>query len=174
MTTTKRQKKMDIASNLYEKLQKAKSVVVTDYRGLTTAQLLELRQKLADVSGEYTVTKNTLLQRALTQNGQELHNEVLEGPSATLLAYDDEVSPVKTLTTFAKTVQLPKIKGGYFDGQFLSAEQVDRLAKLPGKDALRGQVVGTIQAPIYNFVSVLQGNIRNLVYVLNGIKEAKG
>lgn len=173
MQSTKRQKKVSISLGISEKVAKSKSITVTDYRGLTTSQLLELRQKLADLSAEYQVTKNTLLRRALQSNGLTVPGDLTDGPSATLFSYDDEVAPLKVLATFAKTTKLPTIKGGFLAKDFLSAERVEALAKLPSKEVLIAQLLGTVQAPATSLVYVLQANIRSLVYALNAIKETK-
>lgn len=173
MQSTKRQKKITITATLADKLNGAKSIVMTDYRGLTTAQLLELRQKLAQAKADYTITKNTLLRRALIQKGLEIERETLEGPTACLFSYEDEVAPLKVLVTFAQATQLPKVKGGYLGQSFLSAQRVTALSKLPTKEVLLVQLMGTIQAPTVGLVQVLNGNIRNLVYALNAIKDKK-
>lgn len=173
MQSTKRQKKVAISESIGQKVARSKSITITDYRGLTTAQLLELRQKLAQANAEFQVTKNTLLRRALQGQGYEVSDEVVEGPSATLFSYEDEVTPLKALTTFAKTTKLPSIKGGYLGKEFLNAQRVEALAKLPTKEVLIAQLMGTINAPVQGLVSVLQGNIRNLVYVLNAIRDSK-
>lgn len=169
MPTTNRQKKMSITEGLSDKLGRAKSLVVTDYRGLNMVQLSELRNKLRKTDSEYTITKNTLLKRALQEKGFAVDEASLEGPSATLFAYGDEVAPIKELVAYAKTAALPKVKAGYLGKDFLNSARVDALAKLPSRQMLLGQTVGVLQAPVSAFVNVLQANIRNLVYVLNQV-----
>lgn len=171
MATTKRLRKIAITDNIYARLEKAKSIVVTDYRGMTTSQLLELRQKLGQSQSEYTITKNTLLYRALKRRGFAVADDVVSGPSAILVTYEDEIAPIKTLAAFAKTTQLPRIKGGYLGQDYITKTQVDSLALLPSRQVLLGQVVSTMNVPIYGFVSVLQGTIRNFVYVLQAVKD---
>lgn len=171
MTTAKRQKKMTITEGLAEKIARAKSIVLTDYRGLNMVQLAELRNKLRKSDAEFTVTKNTLLKRALKDQGYPVDEAMLEGPSATLFAYGDEVAPIKELVNFGKVTKLPAVKAGYLGKDFLNSSRVDALAKLPSRDALLGQTVGVLQAPISAFVNVLQANIRSLVYVLQAVKD---
>lgn len=173
MQSTKRQKKVSITQGISEKVAKSKSITVTDYRGLNTSQLLALRQKLANLSAEYQITKNTLLRRALESNGLEVPSDLTDGPSATLFSYEDEIAPLRALSVFAKTTKLPTIKGGFLDKDFLSAKKVEALAELPSKEALIAQLLGTVQAPTANLVFVLQANIRNLVYALAAIKDTK-
>lgn len=164
---------MAITEAIGEKVAKSKSITITDYRGLTTAQLLDLRQKLLDLDAEYQVTKNTLLCRALAKEGHDVESELVEGPTATLFSYGDEVAPIKALSSFAKLMKLPVIKGGYLGKEFLRAERLEALAKLPNKEVLVSQVMGTINAPITGLVNVLQANIQNLLFALNAIKDAR-
>src|SRR5437867_1784695 len=101
-----RQQKEETVVVLTDKLARAKSVVFADYRGLTMKQLSDLRKKLREVNGELTIAKNTLLKRA----NPDLN---LEGPTATLLAYDDEISPIKILVKALKDSGLGKVKSGF-------------------------------------------------------------
>jgi len=160
-------------ADLVERLNKAKTVVLTDQSGLTVALSSELKKKLRGVEAESLVTKNTLLKIASKQTGHEIPDEVLEGPTATLFAYGDEISPIKELTAFAKTNEKPTIKLGFLGTDLLSPERITALAKLPSKEVLRGQVVGGLYSPLYGMVGVLNANIRNLVYTISAIKDKK-
>jgi|SRR3989344_2393032 len=152
---------------LVEKLNKASSVVLTDQSGLSVALSSELKKKLRAVEAESLVTKNTLLKLASKRTGHAIPDEVLEGPTAALFGYGDEISPIKELATFAKANEKPKIKLGFLGTDLLTAERIAQLAKLPSKEALRGQVVGGLYSPLYGMVGVLNANLRNLVYVLH-------
>lgn len=174
MPKTKIQKQQ-IVSTLTDKLQKAKSVAFTDYQGLTMTQLAEIRAGLLDISGEYTVTKNNLLKIALKENGITVSDEkIFEGPIATLFSYGDEVSGLKVVTKAFKDFQIGALKGGVVDGEFVDAGKIKALSTLPSKDELRAKVVGSLGAPLYGIVGVLQGNLRNLVYALDQIRISKG
>ena len=170
-----RVQKEEIVIQLKEKLAGAKSVVFADYRGLTMKQLSQLRDKLREVDSEFTVTKNTLLTLALPTSTSSLH---LEGPIATLLAYGDEISPIKLLVKALKEAGIGKIKSGFLgspaDGEPLDEARVNQLAELPTKDELRGQTVAVLVAPLQGMVGVLQANLRNLVYALGQIRLQKG
>jgi len=161
-------------TELKEKVSRAKSMVMTDYRGLTMLKLQELRSTLGR-SAEYTVAKNTILAKALNEAGiDSVTADTFVGPTAVLFSYEDEVGPLKVLTKFSLTSnELPALKGGILDKLVLSKDRVKALSKLPSKDQLRAQVVGTLAAPLTGLVTVLNGNIRNLVYALNQIKEQK-
>lgn len=163
-----------MVTDITDKLSKAKSLVFADYQGLTMSQLSAIRNDLAEQSAEFTVTKNNLLKIALKNNNQSFDDAVLVGPIATLFTFGDEISPIKILTKAIKDNNVGQIKGGLLDGEFLSEAKVKQLAELPSKDQLRAQVVGTIAAPLYGLVNVLQGNIRNLVYAIEQIRIKKG
>jgi large subunit ribosomal protein L10 len=158
---------------LVEKLNKATSVVLTDQSGLPVSLSSELKKKLKAVEAESLVTKNTLLKLASKRTGHAIPDEALEGSTAALFAYGDEISPIKELTTFAKTNERPKIKIGFLGKDLLTAEKIAQLAKLPSKETLRGQLVGGLYSPLYGMVGVLNANLRNLVYTLNAIKESQ-
>lgn len=162
-----RVQKEEIVIQLKEKLAHAKSVVFADYRGLTMAQLSDLRNKLRDVDGELTVTKNTLLKIALP-------NSSFEGPTAVLIANDDEISPIKLLVKALKDAGIGKIKAGFLGTEELDEAKINLLASLPTKDELRAKVVGVLVAPLHGIVGVLNANIRNLVYAVDQIRISKG
>ena len=166
MAKTRQQKKEQVAK-LTEKLGRAKAVVFADYKGLNMKQLSDLRDKLREVNGEFTITKNTLLERALPSTN-------LEGPTATLFAYDDEISPIKILVKALKDVALGKVKSGIMGKDILDEAIILQLATLPTKNELRAKTVGVLITPLQGMVGVLQGNLRNLVYALNQIKLQRG
>lgn len=166
MAKTRTQKEQ-IVQNLKEKLSKAYSVVFADYRGLTMKQLSTLRDKLRDLNAEFTITKNTLLKLALPTSD-------LAGPTATLFVYDDEISPIKILVKALKDAAIGKVKMGFLGKETLDEAKILQLASLPTKDELRGQTVAVLVAPLQGMISVLQGNLRNLVYALSEIHKSKG
>lgn len=162
-----RQQKEESVVKLQEKLTKAKALVFADYKGLTMKQLSELRNKLREVNGEFAITKNAILERALPTTN-------FEGPTATLFAYDDEVSPIKILVKALKDASIGKIKSGFLGADPLDETRIQQLAILPTKDELRGKTIGVLVAPLHGMVSVLNGNLRNLVYALSEIQKMKG
>jgi large subunit ribosomal protein L10 len=168
-----RVKKEETVKQLVEKFSRAKSVVLTDNSGLTVAAQSELKNKLRGVDAEMVVAKNTLLKLASIKTGHQVPDEVLNGPTAALFAYSDEIGPIKELTNFAKTNERPVIKLGFLGTSLLTTERVNSLAKLPSKDVLRGNLVGSLSSPLYGVMGVLSANIRNLVYTINAIKEQK-
>jgi len=170
MAKTKQQKK-ETVQKLSEKLERAKTVVFTDYKGLSMKQLSDLRDQLREVNSEFTITKNTLLQRALPASSLQLPASSLEGPTATLFTYDDEISSLKILVKMLKDAAIGKVKSGFFENVPLDETKILQLAALPTKLELRGRIVGVLAAPLQGMVSVLNGNLRNLVYALSEISK---
>ena len=167
------QRKIDTVKNFTEKVKKSKSIIFSDYRGLTVIQMQDLKRQLKKENGEYVVTKNTLLKRSLTEaNLPLLEDSILEGPTATLFSYEDEISPLKILVAFAKNSGFVKIKAGFLDKIILTKEKLEELSSLPSRIVLLAKVVGTISAPTYGLVNVLQGNLRKLVYAIEAIKNS--
>ena len=156
-----------------EKINKAQSIVLVDYRGLNVAQLTELRSQYRKLGVEYKVYKNTMMRFAFKDSGLEEFNEFLKGPSAVAFSYDDPVSAAKVTSEFAKTNDKLVIKAGVVDGKIIDIDGIKNLAELPSKDVLIAQVLSGFNAPIQGFANVLQGTIRGLAIVLNAIAEEK-
>ena len=161
------QKKIDTVSLLTDKISRAKAMVFVDYRGLKHKQMEELRKNLKKRKGEFIIAKNRLMMRAL---GKEL---ALTDTTATLFAYEDEVSPLKELLKYFKTAGAGKTKGGYLGQTLLSDTDVTRLAILPARQVLITQLVGQLNAPIQGLHYGLSWNINKLAWALNAIKSMK-
>ena len=167
--------KQDIVTDLKDRLSKSKSLVFTDYKGMTMSQMQTLRLSLQDLSAQFSITKNNLLKIALKETGYKVDDDaVFEGTIATLFSYGDEIAPIKALAKAIKDNAIGHTKAGFLDGEFLTADQVNKLAALPSKDELRAKIVGSLGAPLYGIVGVLQANLRNLVYALDQIRKQKG
>ncbi len=174
MPKTRVQKELTV-QKLTDKLNRANSVVFTDYQGLNMAQLSELREKLQEVGAEFTITKNNLLKIAAKEAElNQIDPNMFEGPTATLFSYDDELSSLKILTKALKDFSKGSVKSGVLEGEVLDAFKIQTLAALPSKDELRAKVVGSLGAPLYGIVGVLQANIRNLVYALDQVRVLRG
>lgn len=169
---TKKQKE-SIVKELSKNIKESKTAVICDYKGMTVPEIGELREGLRKNNASMEVTKKTLMKVALKDAKVDLDPREMEGQLAIVHGGDDEVSSPKTLHEYAKENEKLKILAGVLEGNPLSAEEVKNLAKLPSKEELLGKVVGTIKAPVSGFVNVLSGNLRNLVYALNAVKEAK-
>lgn len=158
---------------LEEEFSKAKSMVMTDYIGLDVAEMTELRDKLRDAGVDYKVVKNTLAKIAANNSDLSDINDFFRGPTAIAFGIEDVVSPAKILDEFAEDHEVLEIKGGYLNGQVISKEKVESLAKIPSREELLAKAFSSMKAPISGLVNVLSGNMRNLVSVLSQIKDQK-
>lgn len=166
--------KKETVEKLASKIAGSSAVVFTDYKGLNMTQLNELRNKLYDIGAEYNITKNTLVNRSLAGLATSSKNETLEGPTATLFSNRDAVEAVKALFAFTRTNQSPKVKFGLFDGNYVDANALEAISKLPGKAELIGQVVGSVGGPLYGLVGTLNGSLVALVMTLKSLEVQKG
>lgn len=173
-TSKNRIKKEGIVSELSEKIDKAKSIVFTNYQGLTHQQLERIKKTAKKFEAEYVTTKNTLVQRALEDKKIKLENdENLKEPTATLFIYNDVVAPLKELAAIIKELKLPKIKFGIFEGKIITEKEVNKIATLPPLPVLQAQLLGQMKAPISGLHRALNWNIQKLVLTLDAIKAKK-
>lgn len=166
------QKKIATVEKLAEKITRAKTLILADYRGLKHKQLEQLRKLLKKTSGELIVAKNRLLLRALGERSQGLEDSLKE-TTAALFAYEDEVAPLKEMLKFFKAAGLGQTKAGLLGTQLISDTEVTRLAQLPTHEVLLGQLVRGLNAPLQGLHYALSWNINKLVWALNGVKEKK-
>lgn len=166
-------KKIDTVSKLTDKVQRARAMVMADYTGLKHKQLEELRGNLKKVHGEFTITKNTLFKRVLTENKKVISDKNLDNATGTLFAYEDEAAPIAELVAFFKSANMGKIKGGMLKDTEIDAATVERLATLPTRNALLSQLVGQLMAPVSGLHNALSWNLRKFVWTLDGIKSKK-
>jgi large subunit ribosomal protein L10 len=164
--------KVEVVAEIGTLLEQSTGTILTDYRGLTVAEITELRRRLREQKAEYHVVKNTLFRRAIG-DGAGL-DSYLQGPTAVAFALEDPVGPAKILLDFIREKRKAAVKGGYIDGRVFDLDQVTALSKLPPRPVLLSQVVGTIQSPISGLVYTLQGVISNFVYTLQAIADQKG
>jgi large subunit ribosomal protein L10 len=160
------QEKVETVEELKQRLDGARTVLLTEYRGLTVQQLNDLRKQLRAVSAEYRVVKNRLARLAGAERGLDGLRPHLKGPTGMVVSKDDPVAVSKALHAFARTNQALAIKAGYVEGQILPAAELKALSELPSRDALRSQIIGAIQGPLAQLVGLLTAPQRELVYVL--------
>ena len=163
--------KSETIGELADKLAKAKLAVLTDYRGLTVAQLGDLRKQLRPLQVEYEISKNTLLRKAAEKVGVKVLATPLEGPTAIAFCYGDIVAPSKVLGDFCKSSKVLTIKSGLLGNKLISPAEVALLSTLPPKQVLVAKLLGSIQSPLVGLVSVLNGPLRSLAYVLQARAE---
>jgi large subunit ribosomal protein L10 len=151
----------------------ADALYVSDYRGLTVAELTELRGKLRASDASVHVFKNTLTRMAAERAGRADLVPLLSGPTAITICGADAVAPAKVLNDFARTHDELKVRGGLLEGSVLDAAGVRAIAILPPREVLLGRVVGTIAAPISGLLTVLQGTVSGFVRALQQIADQK-
>ncbi len=134
--------------------RESNAALLTEYRGLTVAQLKTLRRSIA-TEAEYAVVKNTLTKIAAKRAGVEGLDEMLEGPSAIAFVKGDAINVAKALKNFAKEHPLLVIKGGYFDGKVVSADEVKKLADLESREVLLSKVAGALMATLSKAVRTI-------------------
>ena len=137
--------KATAVADIAEQFTGSTATLITEYRGLTVANLAELRRSLA-ASATYTVAKNTLIKRAASEAGVEGLDELFVGPTAIAFVRGEPVDAAKAIKTFAKEHQALVIKGGYMDGQRLSVAEVERIADLESREVLLAKLAGAMKA----------------------------
>jgi large subunit ribosomal protein L10 len=144
------EQKKQIVNDIAEKFKASASMVVVDYRGLTVAEVTELRKQLREAGVEFKVYKNSMVRRAADAVELSGLNESLTGPNAIAFSPEDVVAPAKILNDFAKKHEALEIKAGVIEGTLASAEEVKALAELPSREGLLSMLLSVLQAPIRN------------------------
>ena len=155
-------------AEIQDRMERASIAISADYRGLTVAQITELRRALRPTGAEVKVVKNTLAAMAAKAAGRENMAEILQGPTALAIGFDDPIAPVKAFTEHLRARRLNiEIHGGWLEGRVLSRAEVDSLATMLPKEQLIADVVGKLQSPLYNFAGLLQSTIRNFAGLID-------
>jgi len=165
-----KQQKSKIIDDLAERFERQKIAIFSDFHGLSVVKSQVLRRLLKKNDAEYKVAKKTLLDRVLDKMGLSLKTKKLIGEIGVTFGYGDEIAAAKTLFKFSKNNEILRLRGGILGSRILDEKEIIALAKLPGREILLAQLVGALSSPMRGLVTVLQGNIRNLVVVLNKIK----
>ena len=145
-----------VVAEIKEKLVAAKSVVLIDYRGLTVAEVTELRNQCRKAGVEYAVLKNTMVNLAAKEAGIEGLESYLKGPTAVAFGMEDAVAPAKVLTEFIKKTKKTEVKCGLLDGQILDAAGVEALAAIPSREVLIAKIMGSMMSAVSKFVYVVE------------------
>jgi len=166
----KRAEKPLFVQNLTEELKSSSAIVVINYQGLTVKLQQELKKRLKAVGAKMLVVKNTLFRLASKEAkvAEEITSDtVLSGPTAIVVTESDPIAPLQVLAKFASEFEIPQFKVGIVEGKFQDKENLIALSKLPPKNVLFGQVLGTISSPLYTFAFTLENNLQKLVFILN-------
>lgn len=169
----KKKEKEQLVQNLHEELGSSQAVFVTDYLGLDVEKITRLRREIKGAGGSYRVVKNTLLRRASVDTPANAIEQFFVGPTAIAVAKRDAVAVAKALVNFAKDNELLEIQAGVLGQKTLKVSDVQELAKMPPKEVLLARMLGTLNAPVSNFVGVLAAVVAQLVYVLKAIENKK-
>lgn len=161
--------KVAVVEEVTAKLNEADAVFVSEYRGLTVAQLADLRKPLRDAGAEHKVYKNTLVKLAATAAGLEGLHEHLTGPTALTFVQGDVAAAAKALTEQAKATPALVLKGGVMGDAVMSADDLKTLANLPSREVLLAKLAGAMQAPMVKTAGLLQALPRNFAYGLNAL-----
>ena len=148
--------KQAVIDEIKGKLDRAQSAVVIDYLGITVKQADDMRKKLRDANVDYTVYKNSLVNRAIEGTKYEVLKDVLSGPSAFAFSYDDAIAPARVISGIIKEYKKMDFKAGVIEGTFYDADGVKTIASLPSRDELIAKFMGSIQSPISKFARTLQ------------------
>lgn len=170
MPKTKSQKS-EIIKELVKDVEKQKSMVFVEFKGLKTKDLLVLRKQLKKASATLRVVKKTLLQKVFAEKNIGVDLKKLGGQIAAIFALDDPILPAKAVYQFAKTNELVKVLGGYGDNTMYTVEMVKELASIPSREQLLGRLLGSISSPISRFMNVIQGNTKGLIVALRAMSE---
>lgn len=165
--------KAALIAQIREKTASASIAVVTDFKGMTVEELTSLRVKIRASGGEFLVVKNTLASLAFSDTKHASIKDDFKDSCAIAIGHSDPVAIAKAVTEFAKTSKLFKVRHASLDGKMLTAAQVDALAKLPSREQLLAQVLGTMNAVPTNLVSLMANMVRPLLYALKAIEEKK-
>ena len=168
-----RPEKQQAVEELKDAFSRAKSAILADYRGLTVAEMNEVRRRLREAAVEFKVVKNTLTTIAVRGTDAEGLKDYLKGPTAVAFSYEDPVAGAKVLSELMEDHSALELKGGVLGDKLLGLSDIEALSKLPSKEVLLAQLFSVMKGVPTGLVNVLSGNMRNLVQVLAAIKEKK-
>jgi large subunit ribosomal protein L10 len=170
-----RDQKATAVAEIAEQIKESEAVFAIDYRGITVAQVAELRGRLRESDATFRVVKNTLTERAADAADAEALKSLLEGPTALTFVRGDAAAAAKAIADFQKSTggDLLPFKGGLMNGDALDAAQITAISKLPSRQVLYGQLVGVVASPITGLARGLNGLVSGLAIALGGVLEKK-
>ena len=165
--------KVEVVAEVKTRIGAATASIVSEYRGLTTAELAELRQSLDAVGGDYRIFKNTLVRLAIDGGDYQPLSEYLSGPSALTFVQGDISAVARALRDFSRANPLLVIKGGLADGSLLSSGDLAALADLPPREVLLARLAGALAAPMQQMAGLLQALPQNMAYGISALIEQR-
>ena len=168
-----RQQKEKLVAGLEDKFRRQQISIFADLRGISVAKLSAFRRELRKIGAELKMGKKTLLKRALETVGINIEPKTLEGELGVIFGYGDQIAPAKAATKFSRGNETFKVVKGVLEGRILETKDILALARLPSREQLLAGAARALNSPIQGLVNALEGNIRNLVVVLNQIRSNK-
>jgi len=165
--------KEELVNDLSDQIKDSDALFLTNYKGLTFPEITAVRKEIKSQGSDFKVVKNTLLKIALNNNEIDSMDSYLVEPTACAVVKGDVAAVAKTIKKYAKDFEKFEIKAGYLDGNLLTANDVNVLADLPSREELLAKMLGSINAPVANFVSLLANIPRSFVNVLTAVKDNK-
>jgi len=166
-----RDEKAAVIDRIAEELEASQAVFAVDYRGITVSQVADLRARLRAADATFNVVKNSLTERAADKAGAEALKSVLQGPTALTFVRGDAAAAAKALSDAQRVTEVLAFKGGLMDGQVVSADDIRAIAKLPSRDVLYAQLVGTVAAPLNGLARTLNALISGIAVQLGQIRD---
>ena len=154
-------------------IDESEAIFAVDYRGISVAQVAELRAKLRESDATFKVVKNSLTERAADQAGAETLKDFLVGPTALTFVRGDIATAAKAVADYGRATQLLAFKGGFMEGAPLDVEQIRSLSRLPSREVLYGQLVGVVASPVSGLVRTLGALVGGLAVALGQVREKK-
>ncbi|MEK6674003.1 MAG: 50S ribosomal protein L10 [Nitrospirota bacterium] len=168
-----KEEKGQAISELKKKFSEAKAVIFTDYKGMTVAELSELRRVLYGDGLDYKVVKNTLARIASQDTPVSVAKGSFKGPLAVAIGYADPVTAAKRISGFAKKNDKLKLCGGVIEGKLYGTEEIKAIADLPSREVLLSMLAGTLQAPLSKMASALYATVSSFAYAMSAVKDKK-
>jgi large subunit ribosomal protein L10 len=166
-----KEQKSAVVDEIAEQISSAEAIFAIDYRGISVSQVAELRAKLRDADARFRIVKNSLSERAADKAGIEELKPMLVGPTALTLVHGDAATAAKALNDASRALHLLEFKGGLLNGTALTADEVRSIARLPVREVLHAQLVGTIAAPLTGLVRGLNALIAGVAIQLQAIAD---
>lgn len=166
-------KKIEAVRSLTDKVDRARGIYFTEFKGLTVAEMTDLRRQCRQQKVDYLVCKNTFARRVFSEKGYSDSLKHLDGPTALAFGYHDPAVAAKVLFDFAAKNEKLVLKGGIFEGRSVSAKEMAAIKDLPSREVALSLLVGAIAGPIQGFYNVVSGVLRDFVSVVDQIAEKK-
>ncbi|NWF98942.1 MAG: 50S ribosomal protein L10 [Nitrospirae bacterium] len=168
-----RTEKEQVIQELKNDFSRAKAVVFTDYRGMTVAELSDLRKLLREGNFEYKIVKNTLARIASEGTSLSIAKDSFKGPVGIAISYDDPVLALKKVLEFSKKNDKLKVNAGIVEGSLCEASDLKAVSELPSRQVLLSMMAGVFQAPLSKFASLLQASVSRFAYAVEALKTKK-